>query len=233
MPFADISAVVEEDRLGIAPTALRHEAPNVRAPIRRESSAERPRRNPFRMVLPEDRVGPRPVTVRLVRLAAEHVVRHAGLLDVLREFLGRLHRDDGLADRPGLLRPPGDEGHALLRRKVREPEVHDVRRTQARVVQESHDEPLLRVLDPLEDGRVLLRLDELRVRRDLFRRTSDASVEALPLQVEVYADHRVAEGVLPELRREPRLVLLDGLQREGPRSEPSLEPLRLAEIEAY
>src|SRR5439155_9098999 len=129
MPFADISAVVEEDRLGIAPTALRHEAPNVRAPIRRESSAERPRRNPFRMVLPEDRVGPRPVTVRLVRLAAEHVVRHAGLLDVLREFLGRLHRDDGLAERPGLLRPPADEGHALLRRKVREPEVHDVRRS--------------------------------------------------------------------------------------------------------
>ena len=68
-----------------APTPLRHEAPNVGAPIRRERPPERPPSDAFRMVLPEDRVGPCPVAMRLVRLAANelHHDQIVALLGVL------------------------------------------------------------------------------------------------------------------------------------------------------
>src|SRR2546428_13418697 len=64
-----VPAVVREDRLAVRPTALGHEACGVLGPIRRKGAAERPGRDSFGSVLPENRVRPRPVPMRLVRLA--------------------------------------------------------------------------------------------------------------------------------------------------------------------
>src|SRR2546428_12900151 len=64
-----VPAVVQEDRLAVRPTALGHEACGFLGPIRRKGAAERPGRDSFGSLPPENRGRPRPVALRPLRLA--------------------------------------------------------------------------------------------------------------------------------------------------------------------
>src|SRR5881628_337723 len=78
MPLAHVLPIVFEDRLRIRPSALAHQRRDVVSPSRRSGPPERARRDPVRVMLPEDLVRPRPIPMR-ASFSWKQVVRHAGL----------------------------------------------------------------------------------------------------------------------------------------------------------
>src|SRR2546425_9256031 len=100
-------------------------------------------------------------------------------------------------------------------------------------MEEAHSKPFLRIRDPRGDCSVLPVGDKLRVGRDLLWRSADAEGRALPCQVQDHADNLVAQGVRPESGLEPGLVLDDRFEFQRQSAQPSLEQLRLPEIQIH